>query len=126
MTINELFIVIFFLVQLGIFGAKIYNLMSVGKFSWRFIILSLSFSYIAHLIILTMVLSLQVPEVVLPTNPSQEVVYQVEIPPNQIMTSNIILRLSGIATIMNSFFSVIEVLFKLKDVVEPARKRQKM
>jgi len=118
MTINELMIFVFFCMQLGIFGTKVWNILEVGKrFSWRYVIISLVFSFIAHLIIMTMLLSLQVPEVITqPTNnPNQNITYVVNLPPNQVITSSVILRLSSISLIMNGFLSIIEALLKLKD-----------
>ena len=118
MTINELMIFVFFCVQLCIFGSKVWNILEVGKrFSWRYVIISLVFSFIAHLILMTMLLSLQVPEVITqPTNnPNQNVTYVVNLPPNQVITSSVILRLSSISLIMNGFLSLIEALFKLKN-----------
>ena len=124
MTINEILLFFFFLVNMGIFLAKVLNLFTFAKmYDLKFVFILLIVSLISNIIILDGSMALTSAKIVLPENPSSDISYVVEIPPNQAMTSSFLLRFSSFFTTLNIFFSIIETLiFISKHVLNQQRR----
>lgn len=117
MSINELLIILFFVVNLGVFIAKIYNIMNLGNtYDLKLGLILLIVSLISNILILSGSMALISLTPVLPSNPSGNITYTVEVPQNQSLTTSILSKFSGFFTTVVVVLTIIETLYSMANI----------